>query len=94
MAVNRKMIRQLYQFRHFGEQYNNRRGPGLYFGNCGSINKDNWSFIPPKEVVEIRDWLSRYINQYQLKSVSPLIPDMKAKSRSIIRGLEKMEAEQ
>lgn len=91
--VNRKRIREFWQFRHFGKSYPSKR-PGLYFGNCSAIGFDNWAFIPDKEVIEIRDWLSRYINIYHLKSVSPRIPDMKAKSRSIMRGLEKLEAGQ
>ena len=90
--INRKMIKGMWQFRHFGPQYKNKK-TGLHFGNCGSINPNNWHHMTDKQVIEVRDWLSRYINTYHLKSVSPLIPDMKAKSRSIIRGLEKMEAE-
>lgn len=90
--VNRKRIKGLWQFRHFGKFYKMKK-EGLHFGNTSGLAINNWEYISDKEVIEIRDWLSRYINTFHLKSVSPRIPDMKAKSRSIIHGLEKLEAE-
>lgn len=92
MKVNRRKIKEMWQFRHFGPSYKTKK-PGLYFGNCGSISKDAWSRISEKDVVEIRDWLSRYINEHQLKNPHPLAPEMRVKARAIIRGLEKIEAD-
>lgn len=89
--THRKRLRGVYEFRHFGENYKPEK-PGLYLNNFMAI-KDR-HFIPDKEVVEIRDWLTRYINDHLLKTTSPNIVDMKTKSRAILKGLEKLEAQQ
>lgn len=89
--VNRITIRGGFQFRHFGKQYFPENKTGLYFGSIWERRKD-FDRLGEKEVIELRDWLTRYINTYYLKSVPPSIPDMRAKSRSIIRQLDQLEA--
>lgn len=90
--INRKKIKGGFYFRHFGESYSPKK-PGLYFCYILDTFKDH-KRINDKDIVELRDWLSRYINTYHLKTISPLGPEMKAKARSIIKGIEALEASQ
>lgn len=90
MAVNRKKMRHGFYFRHFGEQYNIK--PGLYFDNT-TWDRSHKFRLSNREIIELRDWLSRYINEQILKTIPASIPEMKANARSIERGLQKLESE-
>lgn len=88
--IKRRKIRHGYEFRHFGDNYEKK--PGLYFTNK-FWNPSEGYRLSEIEIVEIRDWLTRYINEYHLQTIPPVVTEMKAKARSIIRGLEQMEAQ-
>lgn len=64
---------------------------GLYFEYILDHPKDGYR-INDKDVVEIRDFLSRYIN-YHIKQIdTELTKDIRAKARAIERAANKIES--
>lgn len=90
-GVNRIRIRDGFLLRHFGKQYNVKK-VGLYLDHRSWPSGEK-VYISPSEAIQLRDWLSRYIAQQILKTVPANIPEMKTKTRSVLRGLEKLEGE-
>lgn len=90
MVIRHKLKHGFY-FRYFGENYNVKK-PGLFFLNHFWKAGEK---IPlrDKEIIELRDWLSRYINERILKTVPASIPEMRSSARAIEKGLKKLEAE-
>lgn len=65
---------------------------GLYFDNIMWDSMDRYK-ISDINAIEIRDWLSRYINKYIYKSDTNLTVESKAHARAIIRNQDKIESE-
>lgn len=84
-----KHIRFGYRFRHYGEQYGKK--PGLYFENIMGPS-GNGRRLSDNDIVDIRDWLSRYINRYIHKKPTNLTVEARAHSRSVLRLLDEIEA--
>lgn len=84
-----RKLRDGYQFRHFSAAYGKK--PGLYFNNVMG-KSGNGRLLNPKEIVEIRDWLSRYINQYINQKPRHLEVEARAHARAILRTVDELEA--
>lgn len=91
MAVNRFTFKGGYQFRHYGTQY--QKVPGLFFSNIMWSHKDKIR-LRDKQILELHEWLSRYINTYIHKTPDELTASSRAHARAIIRNVNKIEASQ
>jgi len=65
--------------------------PGLYIEYIFGIRKDRIGPIQPRDVVELRDWLNIYIKERITKDKNPAIGEMIAATRSVEKGLRKLD---
>ncbi len=84
-----RKLRDGYRFRHYSANYGKK--PGLYFENIMSPSGSGRR-LHEKEIVEIRDWLSRYINKHITQKPRQLEVEARAHARAILRAVDEIEA--
>lgn len=89
----RKRIRHGYEFRlMYKKKGAHLKRPQIHFGFIFRGNKEYQS-LSDTDVVEIRDWLSRYINTHTLKtSKSELCKTSRSLLNQTLKNINKLES--
>lgn len=91
--MKRKKIRHGYEFKLMRKTKGaHLKRPQVHFGN--TFDCDNYQSLSDTDVVEIRDWLSRYINEF-IKQTPALEATKFSRicANRIIKNLNRIEAE-
>lgn len=90
----RKKIAHTFEFRLMKKKKGaHLKRPQVHFGDCFDKPSDYWS-LSDTRAIELRDWLSQYINRYiEKKPAAEILQQTRINANLILKNANKLESE-